>query len=55
MRLARALKEKLHDVRLRDKLLAEGKIKKEEVEKFLKELPDDEASARYTGEAPKQD
>lgn len=55
MRLARALKEKLHDVRLRDKLIAEGKIKKEEVEKLLKELPDEAANVRYTGEAPKQD
>ena len=43
MRLARALKEKLYDVRLRDKLIAEGKIKKEEVDKLLKELPDEAA------------
>tara|TARA_Y100000590_G_C15748041_1_gene1023011 strand:- start:12010 stop:12180 length:171 start_codon:yes stop_codon:yes gene_type:complete len=54
MRLARALKEKTHDVRLRDKLISEGKIKKEEVDKLLKELPDESANVRYTGEAPTQ-
>ena len=54
MRLARAIKEKTHDVRLRDKLITEGKIKKEEVDKLLKELPDESANVRYTGEAPAQ-
>lgn len=54
MRLARALKEKLHDVRLRDKLIAEGKIKKEEVDKLLKELPDEAQNLRYTGETEAQ-
>ena len=33
MRLSRALQEKLMDVRLRDKLLAEDKLSKEEVKK----------------------
>jgi polyhydroxyalkanoate synthesis regulator phasin len=55
MRLARALKEKLHDVRLRDKLIAEGKIKKEEVDKLLKELPDESQNLRHTGDRPQQD
>ena len=32
MRLSRALAEKLHDLRLRDKLLAEGKITKAQLE-----------------------
>lgn len=54
MRLARALKEKIYDVRLRDKLIAEGKLKKEDVEKVLKELPDESENLRYTGKDPRQ-
>ncbi|HLW58126.1 MAG TPA: hypothetical protein VKY27_12100 [Bacteriovoracaceae bacterium] len=45
MKLRLALEEKLLDVRLRDRLLAEGKITKEEVEKFLASLPDDQENA----------
>jgi hypothetical protein len=45
MKLRQALEEKLHDVRLRDRLLAEGKISKEEVQKLIKQLPDDAATA----------
>jgi len=41
MKLRQALEEKLLDVRLRDRLLAEGKITKEDVQKVLKGLPDD--------------
>lgn len=41
MKLRQALEEKLLDVRLRDRLLAEGKITKEEIQKVLKGLPDD--------------
>ena len=41
MKLRQALEEKLLDVRLRDRLLAEGKITKEQIEKALKNLPDD--------------
>jgi hypothetical protein len=48
MRLSRALEEKLLDLRLRDKLVAEGKVTKEEVEKYLKSLPDDQANAGWT-------
>lgn len=51
MRLSRALQEKLMDVRLRDKLLAEGKITKEEIKKFLSALPDDTKNAVFTGES----
>ena len=54
MRLARALKEKTHDLRLRDKLITEGKLKKEEVDKLLKDLPDESANVRYTGEVPQK-
>ena len=48
MRLSRALEEKIMDVRLRDKLLAEGKLTKEEVKKFLDSIPDDAKNATYT-------
>jgi|LauGreDrversion2_5_1035112.scaffolds.fasta_scaffold575557_2 hypothetical protein len=41
MKLRQALEEKLLDVRLRDRLLAEGKITKEEIAKMLKGLGDD--------------
>lgn len=41
MKLRLALEEKLLDVRLRDRLLAEGKITKEDIQKMLKSLPDD--------------
>lgn len=48
MRLSRALQEKLMDVRLRDKLLAEGKVSKEEVKKFLDSISDEAKNASYT-------
>lgn len=48
MRIAQALKEKLMDVRLRDKLLAEGKVSKEEVEEYLKSVPDETNRLVYT-------
>ena len=41
MSLSDALKEKVMDVRLRDKLLAEGKITKDELEKYISNLSDD--------------
>jgi len=41
MRLDRALKDKLMDVRLRDRLISEGKITQKEVEEYLKKLEDD--------------
>jgi Tfp pilus assembly protein PilO len=45
MKLRQALEEKQNDVRLRDRLAAEGKISKEEIQKMLKQLPDDAANA----------
>ncbi|MBC7714096.1 MAG: hypothetical protein H7177_12205 [Rhizobacter sp.] len=48
MRLSRALTEKLMDVRLRDKLLAEGKLSKEEVKKFLDGIADEQKNSSYT-------
>lgn len=45
MKLRLALEEKLLDVRVRDRLLAEGKITKEEIKKFLDSLPDEGKNA----------
>jgi len=42
MRLRLALDEKMMDLRVRDRLLAEGKITQKEVQEFLAKLPDDE-------------
>ena len=50
MRLSRALEEKLMDVRLRDKLLAEGKLSKEEVKKYLDLIADETKNATFTDE-----
>ena len=41
MKLRLALEEKLLDVRVRDRLLAEGKISKEELKKYLDNLSDE--------------
>ena len=45
MKLRLALEEKLLDVRIRDRLLAEGKISKEEVKAFLEGIPDETTNA----------
>lgn len=45
MKLRLALEEKLLDVRVRDRLLAEGKITKEEVKKYLDTMADESANA----------
>lgn len=42
MILRLALDEKMMDVRVRDRLLAEGKITQKQVQEFLASLPDDE-------------
>ena len=47
MRLSKALEEKKLDLRLRDKLLHEGRLNKSEVGDFLESLPDDTANAAY--------
>lgn len=41
MKLRLALEEKLLDVRVRDRLLAENKISKEDMKKYLENLPDE--------------
>jgi polyhydroxyalkanoate synthesis regulator phasin len=45
MKLRLALEEKLLDVRVRDRLLAEGKITKEELKKYLDSIVDDAKNA----------
>lgn len=45
MKLRLALEEKLLDVRVRDRLLAEGKITKEEVKKYLDSMEDETKNA----------
>ncbi len=55
MRLSNALNEKKMDRRLRDKLLAEGKLNHEEVKKLLEELPDDSENMTWTEVRPTQD
>jgi hypothetical protein len=50
MRLSRALEEKKMDVRLRDKLIAENKITKDEVGKYKKVLVDDSKNTVSTEE-----
>ncbi|MDC0254064.1 hypothetical protein OAK75_04145 [Bacteriovoracales bacterium] len=54
MRIAQALKEKLMDVRLRDKLIAEGKVTAEEVEKYMTDLPDETNRLVYTEQIEKK-
>lgn len=48
MRLARALDDKKLDLRLRDKLLHEGKVSKSELDNYFNSLPDDAATATTT-------
>lgn len=48
MKLSNALEEKQLDVRLRDKLLEQGKLTKKQVDDYEKSLEDLEAKATYT-------
>jgi hypothetical protein len=48
MRLSDALKEKMLDIRLRDKLVADGRITKAQVDEFLRGLSDDSKNVTYT-------
>ena len=47
-KLIEALKEKKMDLRLRDKLLAEGKLNLDQVQDYLKTLPDEVNNLTYT-------
>jgi hypothetical protein len=54
MKLRQALDEKQHDLRIRDRLLAEGKVKSTDIQKYLKDLPDDEKNASFSDEGQSQ-
>ena len=44
MQLKDALENKEFDVRIRDRLMAEGKVSHEDFKKFLETLPDEEGN-----------
>lgn len=48
MELKQALDEKLLDYRIRDRLLAEGKLSKEDLVKYLNQLPDESKNVKTT-------
>ena len=50
MRLARALDDKKYDIRLRDKLVADKKLERKDVETYMKDLEDDSTRSTTTGE-----
>lgn len=54
MRLSRALDEKKMDVRLRDKLIAESKITKDDVNRYQGTLDDEIQNATTTDEVDSQ-
>ena len=47
MKLAKALNEKLYDVRLQDKLVGEGKLSREGLKNYCQSLVDDSENAIY--------
>ncbi len=54
MKLRLALEDKMTDLRLRDRLLAEGKITKKEIDDYLNNLPE-EADSAYEKVASKDE
>ena len=46
MKLAKALDDKKLDIRLLDRLLAEGKVTKSELDEYLKNLPDESTNSQ---------
>lgn len=50
MRLSRALNDKKMDQRLRDKLIADGKVSQADLDQYLANLPDDANNATTTEE-----
>ncbi|MCP4911558.1 MAG: hypothetical protein GY909_00455 [Oligoflexia bacterium] len=54
MRLSRALEDKKLDLRLRDKLVHEGKITQADMDKYYASLPDDASNATTTDVDNKQ-
>lgn len=55
MKLRMALEDKLMDIRLRDRLVAEGKVTAAEVETYLNSLADDEGNYRFLNEAMRKE
>lgn len=54
MKLAKALEDKKMDVRLVDRLLAQGKITKSEFDNYLKGVEDSEGSYERVGSEKKE-
>lgn len=52
MKLAKALEEKTMDIRLQDRLLAEGKLSKAEVDSYLSKIVDDEGNYEVVKDSP---
>lgn len=52
MRLSKSLKDKLMDVRVRDKFVSQGKVTQKELDQYLESLKDDAVKATYTGKSP---
>jgi len=50
MKLRLALEDKLMDVRLRDRLVAEGKLSATDVESYIKDLNDEDGNYRFLNE-----
>lgn len=54
MKLAKALDEKVMDIRLMDRLIAEGKLSKADRDAHLASIPDDEGNYEQIGTATVQ-
>jgi len=50
MKLSDALEEKQLDVRLRDKLVEQGKLTPKQVEEYINKIEDSSKTATYTDE-----
>ena len=55
MELKQALDDKIMDYRLRDRLLGEGKITKDQVDTYLKQLPDESVNVKPAKGSTKQE
>lgn len=54
MKLRLALEDKLMDSRIRDRLVAEGKISKKDIDAYLQNLPEEDSSA-FEKVAPREE
>lgn len=55
MKLHLALEEKKLDLRLRDRLVADGKLETKEVKEYLDSLADEEGNYKEAGEVPQSE